>query len=143
MLNTKYKRMIKTIINNSYETSIYMIHTNNLSSLDNNFYDQFLVLHLPPMITMDKIIEITYNKIIDLIKQPLSTQVIEKMKEITSSYNRKRIPINLGLAASMEAFKRGFSQKNIWVKLFRNTAFNIANKVSPLKKKFMELATEL
>ena len=86
MLNTKYKRMIKTIINNSYETSIYMIHTNNLSSLDNNFYDQFLVLHLPPMITMDKIIEITYNKIIDLIKQPLSTQVIEKMKEITYYY---------------------------------------------------------
>ena len=68
---------------------------------------------------------------------------LEKIKEITSSYNRKRIPINLGLAASMEAFKRGFSQKNIWVKLFRNTAFNIANKVSPLKKKFMELATEL
>ena len=68
---------------------------------------------------------------------------LEKIKEITSSYNRKRIPINLGLAASMEAFKRGFSQKNIWIKLFRNTAFNLANKLSPLKKKFMELATEL
>ena len=66
-----------------------------------------------------------------------------KNKEITSSYNRKRIPINLALAASMEAFKRGFSQKNIWIKLFRNTAFNLANKLSPLKKKFMELATEL
>ena len=43
----------------------------------------------------------------------------------------------------MEAFKRGFGQKNIWLRLFRNTAFNFANKMSPLKKKFMELATEL
>ena len=68
---------------------------------------------------------------------------LEDLEKISSTYNRKRIPINLGLAASMEAFKRGFGQKNIWVKLFRNTAFNIANKMSPLKKKFMELATEL
>jgi 2-octaprenylphenol hydroxylase len=68
---------------------------------------------------------------------------LEDIEKISSTYNRKRIPINLGLAASMEAFKRGFGQKNIWVKLFRNTAFNIANKMSPLKKKFMELATEL
>lgn len=80
---------------------------------------------------------------VECLAELIKLNGLEKMKEITSSYNRKRIPINLGLAASMEAFKRGFSQKNIWVKLFRNTAFNIANKVSPLKKKFMELATEL
>ena len=43
----------------------------------------------------------------------------------------------------MEAFKRGFGQKNIWVRLLRNSAFNIANELTPLKKKFMKLATEL
>ena len=80
---------------------------------------------------------------VECLAELIKLNGLEKIKEITSSYNRKRIPINLGLAASMEAFKRGFSQKNIWVKLFRNTAFNITNKVSPLKKKFMELATEL
>ena len=80
---------------------------------------------------------------VECLAELIKLNGLEKIKEITSSYNRKRIPINLGLAASMEAFKRGFSQKNIWVKLFRNTAFNITNKLSPLKKKFMELATEL
>ena len=80
---------------------------------------------------------------VECLAELIKMNGLEKIKEITSSYNRKRIPINLGLAASMEAFKRGFSQKNIWIKLFRNTAFNLANKLSPLKKKFMELATEL
>jgi len=80
---------------------------------------------------------------VECLAELIKMNGLEKIKEITSSYNRKRIPINLALAASMEAFKRGFSQKNIWIKLFRNTAFNLANKLSPLKKKFMELATEL
>ena len=63
--------------------------------------------------------------------------------KIAKAYNRKRIPINLALAASMEAFKRGFENKNIWVRLLRNTAFKVANDIAPLKKRFMQLATEL
>ena len=77
------------------------------------------------------------------LSELIESNGLENVQEIILAYNRKRIPINLGLAASMEAFKRGFGQKNIWLRLFRNTAFNIANKMSPLKKKFMELATEL
>ena len=77
------------------------------------------------------------------LSELIESNGLENLEEIILAYNRKRIPINLGLAASMEAFKRGFGQKNIWLRLFRNTAFNIANKMSPLKKKFMELATEL
>ena len=77
------------------------------------------------------------------LSELIESNGLENLQEIILTYNRKRIPINLGLAASMEAFKRGFGQKNIWLRLFRNTAFNIANKMSPLKKKFMELATEL
>ena len=77
------------------------------------------------------------------LSELIESSGLQNLEGLISAYNRKRIPINLGLAASMEAFKRGFGQKNIWMKLFRNTAFNIANKISPLKKKFMELATEL
>ena len=51
--------------------------------------------------------------------------------------------MNLALAASMEAFKRGFEAKNIWIRLLRNSAFNFANNLELLKKKFMEFATEL
>ena len=66
-----------------------------------------------------------------------------EVKKISQIYNRKRIPVNLALAASMEAFKRGFEAKNIWIRLLRNSAFNFANNLELLKKKFMEFATEL
>lgn len=66
-----------------------------------------------------------------------------EIKKITQSYNRKRIPVNLALAASMEAFKRGFGAKNIWLRLARNSSFNLVNHLRPIKKKFIEFATEL
>ncbi len=75
----------------------------------------------------------------NLITLDTSSQV----KQIEDKYNRQRIPINLALAAAMEAFKRGFEQKNIWIRLIRNHAFSLTNKVAFLKNKFIELATEL
>ena len=66
-----------------------------------------------------------------------------ELKKITQVYNRKRIPVNLALAASMEAFKRGFEAENIWIRFLRNSAFNMTNNSDFLKKKFMEIATEL
>ena len=66
-----------------------------------------------------------------------------EVKKISQIYNRKRIPVNLALAASMEAFKRGFEAENIWLRLVRNSSFNLVNRLAPIKKKFMELATEL
>ena len=66
-----------------------------------------------------------------------------QVKQIENKYNRHRIPINLALAAAMEAFKRGFEQKNIWIRLIRNHAFSLTNKLTFLKNKFIELATEL
>ena len=70
----------------------------------------------------------------------LGKSEVEKISQI---YNRKRIPVNLALAASMEAFKRGFEAKNIWLRLVRNSSFNLVNRLGPIKKKFMEFATEL
>ena len=49
----------------------------------------------------------------------------------------------MALAASMEAFKRGFEAENIWIRFLRNSAFNMTNNSDLLKKKFMEIATEL
>ena len=46
-----------------------------------------------------------------------------EVKKISQIYNRNRIPVNLALAASMEAFKR--ISKNIWIRLLRNSAFNL------------------
>ena len=73
----------------------------------------------------------------------ISPDSLHQVKQIEDNYNRQRIPINLALAAAMEAFKRGFEQKNIWIRLIRNHAFSLTNKLTFLKNKFIELATEL
>ena len=73
----------------------------------------------------------------------ISPDSLHQVKQIEDKYNRQRIPINLALAAAMEAFKRGFEQKNIWIRLIRNHAFSLTNKLTFLKNKFIELATEL
>ena len=73
----------------------------------------------------------------------ISPDSLLQVKQIENKYNRHRIPINLALAAAMEAFKRGFEQKNIWIRLIRNHAFSLTNKLTFLKSKFIELATEL
>ena len=73
----------------------------------------------------------------------ITPESLIQVKQIEDKYNRQRIPINLALAAAMEAFKRGFEQKNIWIRLIRNHAFSLTNKLTFLKNKFIELATEL
>ncbi len=73
----------------------------------------------------------------------ITTESLSQVKQIEDKYNRQRIPINLALAAAMEAFKRGFEQKNVWIRLIRNHAFSLTNKLTFLKNKFIELATEL
>ena len=73
----------------------------------------------------------------------ISPDSLHQVKQIEDKYNRQRIPINLALAAAMEVFKRGFEQKNIWIRLIRNHAFSLTNKLTFLKNKFIELATEL
>ena len=73
----------------------------------------------------------------------ITTESLGQVKQIEDKYNRQRIPINLALAAAMEAFKRGFEQKNVWIRLIRNHAFSLTNKLTFLKNKFIELATEL
>ena len=65
----------------------------------------------------------------------ISPDSLHQVKQIEDKYNRQRIPINLALAAAMEAFKRGFEQKNIWIRLIRNHAFSLTNKLTFLKNK--------
>jgi len=73
----------------------------------------------------------------------ITPESLSQIKQIEGKYNRQRIPINLALATAMEAFKRGFEQKNVWIRLIRNHAFSLTNKLTFLKNKFIELATEL
>ncbi len=80
---------------------------------------------------------------VKILSDLITPESLAQVKQIEDKYNRQRIPINLALAAAMEAFKRGFEQKNIWIRLIRNHAFSLTNKLTFLKNKFIELATEL
>ena len=57
--------------------------------------------------------------------------------------NNERLPINIGLAAAMELFKRGFGNQNIWLKTLRNLTFKFVDNQQEIKNTFVKLATTL
>ncbi len=56
------------------------------------------------------------------------------------SYQKSRQIHNMGMAGMMEAFKRGFETDNPWLKLARNTAFDIVQDSKDLKKGIIKRA---
>ena len=57
-----------------------------------------------------------------------------------SLYSKKRERESYKMIALMEAFKRGFGSDDLIIKLGRNFAFNVADNVTPLKKKLIKEA---
>ena len=62
---------------------------------------------------------------------------------IFKQYSNERLPINIGLAAAMELFKRGFGNQNIWLKTLRNLTFKFVDNQQEIKNTFVKLATTL
>ena len=60
--------------------------------------------------------------------------------KIIQRYAKKRQPESYKMIALMEAFKRGFGSKNLWLKLGRNLAFDFADKNQLLKKRLIKEA---
>ena len=60
--------------------------------------------------------------------------------KIIKRYAKKRQPESYKMIALMEAFKRGFGSKNLWVKLGRNLAFDFADKNQLFKKRLIKEA---
>ena len=86
-LNSTYQQSIKTIIDNSYLSCIFIIHTDTLNLIDRNIVDRFIVFSLPTMTKKDDTILITYNRIIKLLKQnKLNKTVIETIREMAYMY---------------------------------------------------------
>ena len=56
------------------------------------------------------------------------------------NYQKSRQIHNMGMAGMMEAFKRGFETDNPWLKLARNTAFDIVQDSKDLKKAIIKRA---
>ena len=86
-LNSTYQQSIKTIIDNSYLSCVFIIHTDTLNLIDRNIVDRFIVFSLPIMTKLDDTILITYNRIIKLLKQnTLHKKVIETIREMAYMY---------------------------------------------------------
>ena len=66
-----------------------------------------------------------------------------KVETIFKQYSNERLPINIGLAAAMELFKRGFGNQNIWLKTLRNLTFKFVDNQQEIKNTFVKLATTL
>lgn len=56
------------------------------------------------------------------------------------NYQKSRLIHNMGMAGMMEVFKRGFEAKDPWIKLARNTAFDIVEGSKDLKKGIIKRA---
>ena len=86
-LNSTYQQSIKTIIDNSYLSCVFIIHTDTLNLIDRNIVDRFIVFSLPTTTKQDDTILITYNRIIKLLKQnTLNKKVIETIREMAYMY---------------------------------------------------------
>jgi len=85
-VNRIYQHQLKTLINVSYQTCVFLLHTNTLYSLDAVFRQQFIALTLPPSDTIDTTIGITYRKIMTLLEKPLSTVSMQKIRDIAYYY---------------------------------------------------------
>lgn len=85
-LNRLYQNSIKVIINQSYLSCVFIIHTCNFHSTIKPLRDILIHFSLPNIKTVDESIIITYNRIIKLLKKPLTKDVIDKIKEISYYY---------------------------------------------------------
>ena len=66
-----------------------------------------------------------------------------EVETLFKQYSNERLPINIGLAAAMELFKRGFGNQNIWLKTLRNLTFKFVDNQQEIKNTFVKLATTL
>lgn len=84
--NPIHIQKIKTMVELRYESACFILHFKNHSDIDTTIKHKFLVFHLPNLDTMDETIEITYNRIIDLVKHPFSKQTITEIRDICYMY---------------------------------------------------------
>jgi len=85
-LKPTYQQSIKTIVDNSYLSCLFILHGSSLSSIDNNILSRFLVLSLPVQIQSNQTTLMTMDKIIYLLKKPINKKTIDTIREICYMY---------------------------------------------------------
>ena len=85
-LNKAKMNKIKTISEVSFKSTCYILHTQSINQLDMNIRSRFLVMSLPVIPLYDDTITITYEHIIELVKQPFHKNSIEIIRELCYMY---------------------------------------------------------
>lgn len=73
---------LKRIIETSFESACFLLHIDNVNNIDQSIKSHFLIFSLPIKKIKDDTIPITYNRIIQQIKKPLTKKTIETIREI-------------------------------------------------------------
>ena len=77
---------LKSIVESSFDTACFILHTTNINKLDHTFRSRFLMFTLPFKEVHDDTISITYNRIIKLINIGLNVKTIEDIRELCYMY---------------------------------------------------------
>ena len=83
------QQSIKRIMDNSYENSSFIYQVENLNKLDNNIKSRCIIYSLPTKPTCDKTIDISYNKIIKMLKDDSIN--IASIRELSYMYYMNHI----------------------------------------------------
>ena len=81
-----YQQAIKTIMDTSYLSCQFILHTDNINSVDTNILSRVLVLSLPIRIQYNQTTQMTMNKLIRLLKKPINHKMIDTIREICYMY---------------------------------------------------------
>jgi len=86
-LNNIYQSSIKTIIDKSYVCCMFIIYANSLNLINKNIHGRFILLSTPYVKRQDLTTDLTYNKIIKLLKKNIfNKQVIKDIREVSYYY---------------------------------------------------------
>lgn len=77
---------LKEIITKSYLTTVFLLYSINLYSVDLSLRGVLLNMSLPIYERGDSTIDITYRKIIKLLKRPIKKTTIENIRELSYYY---------------------------------------------------------
>ena len=85
-LNKSLTLKVKSIVETSYETAAFIIHSKRINQLDINIRNRFLIFSLSIKLNNDETIMITYQKVLKFLGLGLNKKTIEDIRELCYMY---------------------------------------------------------
>ena len=85
-MNQLLFQQVKSLIDLTFMTSIFILHFTNNNLITPSISSRFLIVNVPNKNNDDKTLEITYKKIIKLLKKRLTCKSIQSIREICYMY---------------------------------------------------------